>query len=152
VGGVGGVVGVHGKPPPPPGAPPPSVLREPVDPAHDQSDLETKYLRVLEIVSEESVRNEDPSALLEDIKEGFHSQGIIIEAILITPKYAQLTPFSIGDVLIEFESASSVDSSIANMSNRKYEGRVIRMAKLDQATYDQHVRPIIRDLYEQNGI
>ncbi|EUD67576.1 hypothetical protein C922_01761 [Plasmodium inui San Antonio 1] len=148
-----GVGNLYGKPPPPPGGTPPSVLREAHDPGLDnQSNLQTKYLRVLEIVSEESVNSEDYSSILEDIKDGFHSQGIIINAILITPKYAQMTPFSVGDVVIEFENAASVDSSIVNMSNRKYEGRVIRMTKVDQATYDVHVRPIIRDLYEQNGI
>ncbi|CAA9989349.1 RNA-binding protein, putative [Plasmodium knowlesi strain H] len=146
---VSGGGSVYGKPPPPPGAPPPSVLTGAMD---NQSDLETKYLRVLEIVSEQSINTEDYSSIVEDIKDGFHSQGIIINAILITPKYAHTTPFSVGDVLIEFENASSVDSSIANMSNRKYEGRIIRMEKLDEATYDMHVKPIIRDLYEQNGI
>ncbi|CRH01133.1 RNA-binding protein, putative [Plasmodium relictum] len=138
------------KPPPPPGAPPLSVLKETSESnVVDHSNLSTKYLRVLEIVSKESINEEDYSVILEDIKDGFHSQGIIINAILITHKYAQNTPFDIGDVIIEFENPASVDNSIINMSNRKYEGRVIKMEKCDEHTYNTYVKPIIKDLYEQ---
>lgn len=111
----------------------------------------TKYLRVLEIVSPDVINDEEYMNLLEDVKYGFHSQGIIISAVLISEQFAKTTPFNVGDVIIEFEKSDSVDKSIMNMANRKYAGKVIRMSKCNEHTFQKYVQPIIKSLYERSN-
>ncbi|CXI99130.1 RNA-binding protein, putative [Plasmodium berghei] len=142
-----GEISLYGnKPLPPPGSPPLSVLKE-----MNNSNIQTKYLRVLEIVSPESINDEYYESILDDIKDGFHNQGIIINAVLINQEYSKNTPFNIGDVIIEFENTNSVENSIITMSNRKYEGKPIRMTKLDENTYNTYITPIIEKIYDRKN-
>lgn len=117
---------------------------------NNNNNIQTSYLRVVQIVTAEEIENENESSLLEDIKEGFHGQGLIIQAVLITSENVKNTPFNIGDVIIEFETPIGVNNCLKNMLGKKYEGRFIRMEKCDEKTFNTFVRPIIDQMYNQN--
>ncbi|XP_954188.1 splicing factor, putative [Theileria annulata] len=111
-----------------------------------------RYLHLVQIVLPETVEAEvEYLDVLDDVKEEFGKHGKIKSALIIAPRHKEMAKdFQAGDMMIEFEDEDSLLSCVQNMSNRKYENRLIQMKPLEEDVYSQLSEVIIPDLEQMD--
>lgn len=101
----------------------------------------TKVVKIMNLLDPKEalkMKTEKFQEILEDIKEEFTKFGSIITAIIICPKHEKIGA-EVGAVFVEFNEVKSAENSMKSMKNKRYEGRELRMAYLDELVFRNEI-------------
>ena len=99
----------------------------------------TKVIKAFGFIPDVSkVTLEKYDEILEDIKEEFSKFGKILSCIIIKPKLEKIGA-EVGSVFIEFEDISSSDICIKGLKRRRYEGKQLKLAYIDENVYHHEI-------------
>jgi hypothetical protein len=101
----------------------------------------TKVVKVMNLLDPKDaskVKSEKLDEILDDIREEFSKFGNIITAIIISQKKEKLGA-EVGAVFVEFQEIKSAENAVKSMKNKRYEGKEIKMAFLDENVFKNEI-------------
>ncbi len=101
----------------------------------------TKVIKIMNLLDPKEatkIKSEKLLEILEDIKEEFSKFGQILNAIIISPKKEKLGA-EVGSVFVEFQDLKSGENCVKFMKNKRYEGRELKLAFLDELAFKNEI-------------
>ena len=101
----------------------------------------TKVVKIMNLIEPKDahkIKLDKFEEILADIQEEFSKFGNIITAIIISPKKEKIGA-EIGAVFVEFQEVKSAENSVKSMKSKRYEGRELRMAFLDETVFKNEI-------------
>jgi RNA recognition motif-containing protein len=108
---------------------------------NEVKSISSKVIKLMNIEdSKEAVKfkSDKFEEILDDIKEEFSKFGNIVSAIIIKPKLEKIGA-ECCSVFIEYQDTKSAENCMKGMKGRRYEGREIRLAYIDEPVYKKEI-------------
>jgi hypothetical protein len=99
--------------------------------------MSSKIIKVMNVSDQKDIdryREEKFNEIESDMREEFDKYGKLMEVIIVKPKMRKIGA-EIGSVFVEFEQLNHAEFCMKNMKGRRYDGREIKCAFIDEEVY-----------------
>lgn len=104
--------------------------------------MSSKIIKVMNVVDQKDIdkyRDEKFDEIESDMREEFDKYGTLNNVIIIKPKMRKIGA-EVGAVFVEFEQLHQAEFCMKNMKGRRYEGREIKCAFMDEEVYTNELQ------------